>query len=866
MKLAWRLSLASLALLMTITTVISGLSPMPVRAADPPTFTNATDTAGLYYRNETWGWAWGDYDKDGFIDLFLGHHPLLNEPDEEGRDSALMRNNHDRTFTNMIYGSGVALQADRHDHAWIDYDNDGDLDLWITVGGRGGLGEAPKQLYRNDGNGQFVDVATDAGVDYPPGRGRGSAWLDFDLDGDLDLFFTGALREEAPNAFFRNNGDGTFTNITAQLTLDPFVGANSQVSVADYDNDGDQDMYVTGNASKLYRNDDGQFTDATSTAGVSVGSSTGSAWGDFDNDGDLDLFVATGAADLDSDIEELEGDVIRFAADASYVADTNTFDEDGLDFTVGDGDVTFELQEQIGGNVYRSTGVVFLGSDGHHPTSNPFALTPVDVSSQPTYTVGTDTGLFLWQSEPGNWHIRWTSSITYTYSRFAGIITGTSPITVTEVGFEPPEVFSAPNKLFRNNGNGTFTEIGTLAGVADLQDCRSADWGDYDNDGYLDLFVQTAGQIGSNAPDLLYRNNGNGTFTNRASEDGISGTLEGYGWGAVWADYDNDGFLDMLTNHESWPWPLDKGRYELFHNEGNSNHWLKVDLRGVQSNRFGYGAKLWISGGGRTQFREVADNSHYHQHYSGPVHVGLGNSTVVDELRIVWPGGPVQVLTDIAADRLIAVTEDASLPTPTPTVVPPEVIVDNRDPGFSTVGPGGWLTGTKQLLQYGSDFRYKAAGSGANQAVFAPNIPATADYEVFAWWPRRDVDGISYATNAPYTINYSGGSATIWMNQDDQLKAGQWNSLGTFPFVGGPATVVLSDGPDAGGRVVADAIRLVQRTNLPTPTPTPTPSPAPTSSPTPTSTPTPTPIVTPSPTPGGATQLFLPVVFKRSWR
>jgi hypothetical protein len=131
------------------------------------------------------------------------------------------------------------------------------------------------------------------------------------------------------------------------------------------------------------------------------------------------------------------------------------------------------------------------------------------------------------------------------------------------------------------------------------------------------------------------------------------------------------------------------------------------------------------------------------------------------------------------------------------------IIVDNADPEFSTEGQ--WRTRSSAgLLQYGSDFLCSLAGDGANRAIFAPNVPSSASYEVLVWWVKCP----ACATNAPYTINHAGGSTTVPVDQSDRERAGQWNSLGEYTFVAGTScNIVLTN--DADGRVVADAVRLV---------------------------------------------------------
>ena len=716
-KHVWKLCTLSLSVLTITAIIVSNLSTMIVEAADEPVVFTEVARSGIAwpdyeYRDNAWGGgAWGDYNDDGWLDIFLPNHPALTEAGTQLRDSALMHNNGNGTFTNVIYETGIRLQDDWHDVFWVDYDDDGDLDLWRSVGGRGGAGEGPSALDRQNADGTFTDVAVTAGVDYPRGRARGTVWQDYDGDGDLDMYFTGAESDVAPNTMFRYNGDGTFTNV-GQVGTSTFVGANSQVSVADYDMDGDPDLVVTGYrpGTVLYRNDGGTFTDVTSSAGITVeGGGQSSAWGDYDNDGDLDLFISRGIATLmdHSEVWNPSGTELRFAAYSS------SGDEDGLDFD-SDGSVTFEFQRRIGGNVLRDATVVNLGPDGHNPSEYPFTLGPGDVTDPPP---ATNDVLRVWQNPQGTWHIRWTS--TGDRTTFSGIIIAEDPLSgIVEVGFEEDDPVSLPNQLYRNDGDGTFTNVSSAAGVDDPQDCRGSDWGDYDNDGDLDLFVQTAGTPAANAPNLLYRNNGDGTFTDVAAEANAEGTDEGNGWGGIWGDYNNDGFLDLITHQESWSWPLDKGGYELHRNGGNSNHWLMIDLRGLGwqndgSNRRGYGAKVWITAGGLTQYRPVHDNSHYMHHYSGPIHVGLGENTVVDELRILWPSGLEQVMYNLSVDRIITIVEGGAPPLEADLAV-------SKDDAADPVREGDDVSYTVNVSNNGPDL--------AENVVLTDELPDEVNY------------------------------------------------------------------------------------------------------------------------------------------
>jgi hypothetical protein len=190
-------------------------------------------------------------------------------------------------------------------------------------------------------------------------------------------------------------------------------------------------------------------------------------------------------------------------------------------------------------------------------------------------------------------------------------------------------------------------------GTSNVAGALGVTWEDYDNDGNLDLYI-----VNSKPPLLdnrLFRNNGDGTFTDMASQAGVGAKIPGNGRGsdATFGDYDNDGFPDLMVDNGGG---TSVGWYMLFHNNGNGNSWLKVVLRGTRSNRSGIGAKLRLVAGGKAQYRQ-----YFGQHYMGqdyiPVHFGLGQATSVGSLTIQWPSGTRQKLTNIAANQTITVVE-----------------------------------------------------------------------------------------------------------------------------------------------------------------------------------------------------------------
>jgi hypothetical protein len=614
----------------------------------PTTFQDVSQAAGVKIFHTTYGNPiWEDFNNDGNADVFVINH---------GNPPSLFRNNGDRTFTDIRPGSGITSSGDRHGAAWGDYDNDGKPDLFITIGADRGsdVGNKTDQLYRNNGDGTFTDVTTLAGVDNRFGRGRSVNWVDFNNDGCLDLF---VKNHESPNVLYRNNCDGTFTDIAASAGI---VDAPGDVSSwADYDNDGYMDLFVTSAAKdQLWRNNgDGTFTEVTALAGLNAASyGQGVAWGDYNNDGNIDLYIARGYSDVD--------DALSWSSSLISFSDQESDGEGGLNFITSGNKVTFDLFLLS----CHQSDKVFIGSPRFSPTNVPFTLSESDTFGQPAYTVGEDLGFFIWVDEEG-WHIRMNSDGGVKY--FYGRITSDGQFSnVVPVNFKrkTPSVIST---LYRNNGDGTFTDVTNTAGVGSHQNNRGAVWGDYDNDGNLDLYVVNSGSFEGNKSNILYRNNGNETFSNVTGEAKVwaSANGSGRGDGAAWTDFNNDGYLDLYVTN-GWGRPiivpgaeqncLSAGPHILFMNNGNGNKWLEVKLVGTASNRQAIGAKVILKVGGLTQFREMngGGGGQFYSQGSGQLHFGLGQADVVDSLTIKWPSGTTQNLAKIAANQSITVVEE----------------------------------------------------------------------------------------------------------------------------------------------------------------------------------------------------------------
>ena len=452
----------------------------------------------------------------------------------------------DPTFTKVTTGLIATEGGDSSGCAWGDFDNDGWADLFV------GNGTSRSFLYRNNRDGTFVKLTNAV----PATEGRyGGSWADYDNDGWLDLF--GA--SPGGNSLYRNRGDSTFAKIT------PFAGSSSanswSGSWSDYDRDGWLDLYISngaGNNDALLRNNrDGTFTRIAEGRIVRDGGTTiGATWQDYNRDSWPDLYAANNG---------------------------------GLSF------------------LYRNlqTGTFERVTTGPVGTDSQNAIVPdwgdYDNDGWPDLAVGV----------------------------FGRCL------------------------LYRNQGNGTFLKITTGPFVTDSQNSEIVLWADYDNDGFLDLFsANTSGQN-----ETLYRNKGDGTFakitTGSIVNDG------GNSAGAAWGDYDNDGFLDLFVGN----WQGSRPNF-LYRNNGNSNSWLKVKCVGTASNRDGIGAKIRlkarIRGNDTWQLREISGGTGFGQ---TPLlgHFGLGDAATVETLRIEWPAGAVQELHDVAVNRALTVTEPAEL-------------------------------------------------------------------------------------------------------------------------------------------------------------------------------------------------------------
>ncbi|MCK5256020.1 MAG: CRTAC1 family protein [Deltaproteobacteria bacterium] len=533
-----------------------------IKTGPPIRFKDASNSAGVADVGiNAASVAFGDYDNDGDQDMYVGtaethQHNRLWENDGKGNFNQVA------TLRGVANEKGLARGL-----SWGDYDNDGDQDLIIANMDSRAPGAKPPltTLYKNllieTGQPNFENVTVSAGIlrkgnpeDIARGgiaaTGAGIGWGDYNNDGYLDIYWRNA-DYDVDNILFKNNGDGTFTDVTAEAgvgIIGKVIKANSQGSPnwVDFNNDGRLDLLVCNEGDKnilFHNNGDGTFKDITKSFSdpsglpfLNPGNANGACWGDIDNDGDLDCYIAN--------------------ADQA-------------------------------------------------------------------------------------------------------------------------------NRLIRNNlsetGAANFTDITMTSGTGDLGGARGCTMGDYDNDGLLDIYVSNGGLSNvlindviegfppfvqfyiavEPANNVLYKNNGDGTFSDLTKESKTEGF--GIGRGVASGDVDGDGFLDIFVTNTTY---YSRGKLigvkqqnQLFRNEGNQNNWIKVKLVGTVSNRDGIGAHVKVVSGDLTQLREVTSATGYNSADDLPVEFGLGRRTTVDSVEVTWPSGTVQTLTNTGINQMVTISE-----------------------------------------------------------------------------------------------------------------------------------------------------------------------------------------------------------------
>jgi hypothetical protein len=492
--------------------------------------------------------------------------------------------------------------------------------------------------------------------------GAGAAWLDFDNDGYLDLYLVNSAATKAYrpshalwSALYRSNGDGTFTDVTdkAGVAADGLFGMG--VAVGDYDNDGFEDLYVVGyGRSILYHNNgNGTFTDVTEKAGVANRDKWGSsaAWFDYDHDGKLDLIVAN-YVDFTP-----EHNLICFQQGHESYCHPNKYHGQTPTLFRNKGGGSFadlSVASKIGLKPGNGLGVVCFDYNGDGWTDVFLANDSMENflyanKGNGTFEeVGIEAGVALGEDGKAE------AGMGTDAADFDG--DGLPDLFVTHLDLEY-------NRLYRNQGHRTFEDV-TFSAKLGSGTFRMSGFGtrffDYDNDGWRDIFIAN-GHVLDNVqlfhegtsyaePKIIYRNTG-GTFQDATRDLGPDLAVPRVSRAAAFADYDNDGDVDVLVTNNG-------DRPQLFCNQGgNRNHWLQVRLIGTRSNRDAVGAKVKIMAGNLIQKDEVKGGMSYQAAHDPRLHFGLGQATRIASLEVLWPSGAATKLTNLAVDRCISIKE-----------------------------------------------------------------------------------------------------------------------------------------------------------------------------------------------------------------
>ncbi len=519
----------------------------------------------------------------------------------------------------------------------------------------------------------FVDRAAEAGIDLVNTSGTdqtyivegmmgGAAFFDYDGDGDVDLYvangssFAGFAAEPSPaNKLYRNDG-GRFADVTAVAAVGD-TSWSMGVAAADYDNDGHVDLYVSNyGRNTLYRNrGDGSFADVTQMAGVGdEGWGTGVSFGDYDRDGDVDLYVANYvdfSLEYKSSIPCLWKNIPVYCGPVGLLPGADVLYRNNGDGTFSD------RTEQAGLAAVKFYGMSAFFGD-------------YDGDGWPDLFVADDSTPNKLFRNLGDGRFADEALLAGVAYSGEGVKQGCMGAAFGDYNNDGRfDIFVSNfadeyNALYKNDGSGFFTEVSFASGVG-AADRRLVAWGtgffDMDNDGDKDLFVangHTYPQADLPAADSqyaqlnsLFENEGNGRLAEVSAQAGSGLALRRVSRGASFADYDDDGDIDIFVLN------LNSAPTLLRNDSEKNNHYLLVRTIGRQSNRDGIGARLKLQAGGQNQYAEVQSGGSYLSHSDLRVHFGLGENQRVDEIEVRWPSGTVQILRDIAVDQVLVVRE-----------------------------------------------------------------------------------------------------------------------------------------------------------------------------------------------------------------
>lgn len=638
-------------------------------------FAEARDALGrllIDEQGETWGASWGDLNADGFPDLWLAKHQYT--------PTLLLQNLGNGRFADVtdavVVDADAHMRDDTHGVAWADFDNDGDDDIVEACGGAAGAAASSESISEEGRNNFFVneggrlwEQGERFGIGYPRARGRTPSWVDFDNDGLLDLAITAQKTADGqyPSALFRQGLAG-FDDVSDDVGFRAGSCENAMVS-----------SLIPGRSPLLICADSSRVSavyDTSATPFFEVRSLLGEdlyeaypfdlAIADFDGDLLPDVFGIVAPPIIAAAARAESGDrihaTLRFSPEHAAVSKTRSVT--GFSFTAPDearlvfGWETAPEQISLGRAGVAPPAGADVGLVPPHtwPHRVELALSPEDPSLD-GLPADMGEGIFVGRVE-GRWHVR-AVDVDHRL-HVAAIAEGISlpepygDVSLSQGDPLPPILFlNEDGRLRRTMTADTFLDpIDAIALYG-----RSLTPGDFDNDMDVDVYVGTTGNL-ANTPNLLFENQGDGTFRLVEAAGGASGTQLGKTDTVTSVDFDLDGCLDLFVTQGAYPAPFSYAAgHQLFRNRCDGNHWIEIDLEGVTSSANAIGAVVYAyTPDGRVQMREQANGMHKYAQSYRRIHFGLGANTRVD-LEVRWPSGLVERFPDLAVDRVARLRE-----------------------------------------------------------------------------------------------------------------------------------------------------------------------------------------------------------------
>lgn len=613
-----------------------------------PKYTDISSQIGLF-TEETYkygGPAVADFDQDGDYDFALNNHNHV--------PTQIVTNTAGKVSIKPMFPG----PRDLHGSSFGDYDNDGDLDLLVGLGGGSGTNPTSYELFKND-HGNFTNISDSAGLSIPA-RGRAPRWVDIDLDGDLDIALFNAKRPnyDGPiQIFYKNNNDGTFTHMNIENLEDAYA---ERVLVNDFNHDGKDDFLLFSPASLWLNNGDWTFTDVSSTwlpdhiEGLS--NIINAATLDVNNDGLFDMYFARGKTHYQLSRKSIDFNPLNKKLDIRDDGETGTT---LIDFKATE-DITLSDMELVY-RLYDGGWAIFLGDnkerhvvnakgfqENQRPEEMKTAESSLTISQEMASgwpTKRDKNGMYIGYIGDGHWKAEWVRN----ENVFWGIsfsLTG-----ISEVSHDwTPNYRNEQDVLLINKGD-RFEDASDSWNLPPGGDHWGITHGDLNNDGFEDIFLYRYGFLKERIADLVLINTGNNSFEITTQHGALTPNDPGHGDMGQAFDFDLDGQLDLLNGSE------EEGHWYLYKNITDNNNFVLVDVDYSPKDYVDpYSAIVTVitTDGGTYKKRVGSAGESFSQSMLNIVHFGLGQSSKIKRIEVQWRNGERIVLTDLDVNKMYA--------------------------------------------------------------------------------------------------------------------------------------------------------------------------------------------------------------------